>query len=952
MKLDRFFQSLLLTGAVVVFINTPAKGEQVREDVQGESSTQRIGKSRLDPRVAVTDVISKSQVSVPNTRKPRLLKFQLGSPLQRAKSDETTKNISQLSEIELPATSAQMLVQSPTPTNPPNPQQTSGDGVVPITGVKANPTQTGVELILETPLGEQLQVTNRSTDNNFIADIPNAQLRLPNGDAFIFRSEKPLAGILEITATNLDANTVRVTVVGENALPTVELFDDDTGLVFGVTSAAATAQQPPQQPETPQAQQPPNQTPQQPETPQAQQPTNQTPPEESTAQSDEPIELVVTGEADGYRVTDTTTGTKTDTPLRDIPQSIQVIPQEILRDQQITGLDDALRNVPGVSESFSSAASNFFSIRGFDAAATNLLRDGLVDPLAGQLNELTSIERVEVLKGPASVLFGLGNPGGVINLVSKRPLSDPFYAIDATVGSYSFYRGALDLSGPLNDSKTVLYRLNTAYRNRGSFIDFYSGEQFNISPVVSVAIGDKTNLTLEGEYIDARDSYISGVPVIGTVLPNPNGEVSRNRNFGEPSDEITQTITRLGYQLEHKFSDNWSLRNAFRFTFRDYSDRQTIPLSLDADNRTFNRFYREYDLENTNYALTTNLVGKFSTGSIQHQLLFGIDWNRLENFSPRYIERRAESIDIFNPVYGLPLGEITFDEFSDNSETNSLGIYLQDQIALTDNLKLLLGGRFDTYDQKYEDFTNNTESSGSDSAFSPRFGIVYQPIPAISLYASYTRSFTPPNGTFFFGVDSTLQPERGTQYEIGVKADLNSRLSATLSFFDLTRTNVSTADPNNEGFTIQVGEQNSQGIELSLAGEIVPGWNIFAGYAYIDARITEDNTFAVGNRLPNTPEHSFNLWTTYEIQQGELQGLGAGIGLFFVGDRAGDLDNTYDVPSYVRTDAAIFYNRDRFRVALNFKNLFDVDYFESALSSSRVYYGQPFTVQGTISWRF
>lgn len=935
MKLDRFFQTLLLTGAVVVFISTAAKGEEVPEDFQGESSTQRVGKStldELDKQVAVTD--RESQVLAPNIKQLRLQQSQIRSSLPRAKSDETTKNILQLSEIKLPATSAQMLVQS-TPSDPSTPEPTTGEQVIPITGVKANPTQTGVEVILETPLGEQLQITNRSTDNNFIADIPNAQLRLTTGDAFTFRSEKPIAGIIEITATNVDANTVRVTVVGDNALPTVELFDDDTGLIFGITSAAATATQPP---------------PQQPQTPQAQEPT--TPQEEPAAQQDEPIELVVTGEQDGYRVTDTTTGTKTDTPLRDIPQSIQVVPQQILRDQQITGLDDALRNVPGVTQSFNSAPSSFFSIRGFEAAATNLLRDGLVDPLAGQLTELTSIERVEVLKGPASVLFGLGNPGGVINLVSKRPLSDPFYAIDATVGSYSFYRGALDLSGPLNDSKTVLYRLNTAYRNRGSFIDFYSGEQFNISPVVSVAIGDKTNLTLEGEYVDSRDGYISGVPVIGTVLPNPNGEVSRNRSFGEPSDEIRQTITRLGYQLEHKFSDNWSLRNAFRFTFRDYIDKQTIPLSLDEDNRTFNRFYREYELENQNYTLTTNLVGKFSTGSIQHQLLFGIDWNRLENFSPRYIERQAEPIDIFNPVYGQPLGEITFDEFSDNSQTNSLGIYLQDQIALTDNLKLLLGGRFDTYDQKYEDFTNNTESTGSDSAFSPRVGIVYQPIPAISLYASYTRSFTPPSGTFFFGVDSTLQPERGTQYEIGMKADLNSRLSATLAFFDLTRTNVSTADPNNEGFTIQVGEQNSQGIELSMTGEILPGWNIFAGYAYTDARITQDNTFAVGNRLPNTAEHSFNLWTSYQIQQGELQGLGGGIGLFFVGDRAGDLDNTYDVPSYVRTDAAIFYNKDRFRVALNFKNLFDVEYFESALSSSRVYYGQPFTIQGTISWQF
>ncbi|MGJ5676041.1 MAG: TonB-dependent siderophore receptor [Nostochopsis sp.] len=896
MKLDRFFQSLLLTGAVIVFISTPVKGQETTEGIQRESSTQTSGKSTLDI----------------------LQKWGKGKK-EKVKGME--------------ATNPQRLVQSPTPTSPPNPEQRSGEQVIPITGVKANPTQTGVEVILETPAGEQLQVTNRSVGNNFIADVSGGQLRLPSGEGFVFRSEKPFVGITEITVTNIDANTVQVTVVGENALPTVELFDDTVGLVFGISSAA-TATQPPQQSETPQAEEPANQTPQ----------------EESAVQQDEPIELVVTGEQDGYGVTNTTTGTRTDTPLRDIPQSIQVVPQQVLRDQQVTQLEDALRNVTGVNQSFNFGPLNFFTIRGFDATATNLLRDGLVDPLAGEVTELSSIEQVEVLKGPASVLFGLGNPGGVINVVSKRPLSDRVESIDATVGSYSYYRGAIDLSGPLNDSKTALYRFNIAYRNSGSFIDFYNGEHLNISPVVSVAIDEKTNLTVEGEYITTRDSYASGVPVVGSVLSNPNGEVSRNSNFGEPSDEFEQIITRSGYKLEHKFSDNWSLSNAFRFSYRDYSDKLTIPSTLDEDNRTLNRTYREFDLENENYALTTNLIGKFSTGSIQHQLLFGIDLNRFENFTPKYIERQAASIDIFDPIYGQAPGEITY-ENSDRYTTNSLGIYLQDQIALTDGLKLLLGGRFDTFDQKYEDLINDTESSGSDSAFSPRFGIVYQPIPAISLYASYTRSFTPPNGTFFSG-DPSFEPERGTQYEVGVKADLNDRFSATLAFFDLTRTNVLTEDPDNPGFSIQVGEQKSQGIELNLAGQILPGWNIFAGYAYTDARISEDNTYEVGNRLPNTAEHSANLWTTYEIQAGNLQGLGFGLGLFFVGERAGDLDNTYDVPSYVRTDASIFYNRDRLRVALNFKNLFDVDYFESALDSNNVYYGQPFTVQGTVSWKF
>ncbi|BAY91137.1 MULTISPECIES: TonB-dependent receptor [unclassified Tolypothrix] len=812
---------------------------------------------------------------------------------------------------------ASSLAQAPTPE------------VIAITGVKANPTDKGVEVILETTQGEQLQVTNRSTGNNFITDITGGQLRLPNGDAFTFRSEKPLAGITEITVTNIDANTVRVTVVGEKTLPTVELFDDNAGLIFAVASTT-TATQPPQTPPVEEQ------------------------PEQPAAQQDEPIELVVTGEQDGYRVPNTSTGTRTDTPLRDIPQSIQVVPQQVLRDQQITRLDDALRNIPGVTQDFGPGQSIFYRIRGFENTGNNFLRNGLPDPGAGELVELASVEQVEVLKGPGSVLFGLGNPGGSINLVTKRPLNEPFYGVDATFGSDSYYRGAIDLSGPLNDSKTVLYRLNTAYRNSGSFVDSYTSENFNISPVISVAISKNTNLTIEGDYINAKDFFrLPGVPTIGTIFPNPNGKIPRNRNLAEPSDIIEQTVTRIGYQLEHKFNDSWSLRNAFVYNYRDYYDRIHLPSGLDADNRTLNRFYREFDFASTAYTFTTNTVGKFSTGAIEHQLLFGVDVHRFENRTPKFRGAAGAPIDIFNPVYGQPRPQLG-DEFSDATTTNSLGIYLQDQIALTNNLKVLLGIRFDTFDQKAEDFTFQLASSKSDSAFSPRLGIVYQPIPAISLYASYVSSFAPANGLISPGdaLSNSFEPERGRQYEAGVKADFSDRLSATLAFYDLTRSNVLTADPNNPGFQIQTGEQNSQGMELSLTGEILPGWNIIAGYAYTDARITEDNTFQPGNQLPNTPYHSFNLWTTYQIQQGNLQGLGFGLGLFFVGDRAGDLANTYDVPSYLRTDAAIYYNRDKFRVALNFKNLFDVEYFEYAVNSTRVNYGQPLTIQGTVSWQF
>ncbi|MEH2276703.1 MAG: TonB-dependent siderophore receptor [Nostoc sp.] len=838
--------------------------------------------------------------------------------------------------IEHPIASAQQLVQSPAPPNTPSAE------VVQVTQVKVNRTALGVEVILQTTKGQQLQVTNRSTGNSFIADIPNAQLHLQSGEAFTFRSEKPLAGITEITVTNFDANTIRVTVIGEASSPTVELFDSDEGLIFGLTTAASTAQQPPQtQP-----------------TPEQQQPANQTQPQQPSASSDQPIELVVTGEQDGYRVPNASVGTRTDTPLRDIPQSIEVVPQEVLRDQNVTYLEDALKNVTGVTPVSSPVGfgdGSQFTIRGFQTtnrSGGSFLRNGFRE--GGDIpSEIPNIEKIEVLKGPASVLYGNANPGGTINLVTKQPLRDPFYAIDATIGNYDFYQGTIDLSGPLNDSRTVLYRLNVSYLNTGSFIDFFERSNFSIAPIVSFAIGKRTRLILESDYTERSTVGYLGLPALGTVLLNPNGRIPRNRLTGEPDGVVDNSIFRVGYRLEHQFSDNWSLQNAFRARIQKNKPGNEFYIvnafnnSLDSsDNRTLNRNAIINTVDNDDYDLAINLTGKFSTGSIDHQLVFGVDLSRsflgYEQFST------PAPLDLFNPVYRRPFAEPFTFAFDGEQLTNALGIYIQDQVTLAPNLKLLLGGRFDLFEQSNRFLSDTTSQSGD--GFSPRVGIVYQPIEPISLYASYSRSFFPNSGTAFDG--SVFEPERGTQYEVGVKADLNERLSATLAFYHLTRSNIVTDDPLHSGFGILTGEQRSQGVEFSIGGEIQPGWNIIAGYAYTDAQITEDNILPVGNRLANVPENAFNLWTTYEIQRGSLQGFGVGVGFFFVGERQGDLDNSFQLPSYLRTDASIFYKRDRFRAAINVRNLFNVDYFESTTGPLSVYPGAPFTVVGSVSVEF
>ncbi|MUL39558.1 TonB-dependent siderophore receptor [Gloeocapsopsis dulcis] len=895
MKLDKLFQSLLLTGVVVVLLSTPARSEKTQDG----SSTATVEKSALHDAIAITDkefVSSKSPVLASSNRK-----------------------ILQLSQIPQVSQSAELLVQSP-----------ASSEVIQVTGVQANPTEQGVEVILQTTQGEQLQITNRSTENNFIADIPNAQLRLPSGDGFTFRSQNPVEGITEITVTNIDANTIRVTVAGETGLPSVEFFDGDEGLIFALKPAAIAVQ------------------------PGVEQPMGEIPPEESSEQEDELIELVVTAEQQdtGYRVPNVSTATRTDTPLRDIPQSIQVVPQQVIKDQQAVRLEDALRNATGTTSATNSAGStrSEFNIRGFRISefSGNFLRNGLRDNFASSGLDLSNVERIEVLLGPASVLFGGATPGGTINIITKQPLRNPYYSAGLSIGNYDFYRAALDISGPLNDSRTLLYRLNASYQDRGTFTDFSEIRTLSIASVINWIISDNTKLIFEGDFSDFEaDRYIGfGLPAIGTVLPNPNGDIPRNRNFNEGSNNIQ--VGRIGYRLEHSFSDNWSLLNAFRYGFYRGEDIGfNRPSSLLPDNRTLERTADFSEIPYDNYNFTTNITGRFSTGSIEHQLLLGFDLDRLDQ--PLLVtQRSAAPIDLFNPVYGQPLGPVVF-SLDQRTQTNSLGIYVQDMVSLTNNLKLLLGLRFDAFEQTQENFIANTQRNQSGEAFSPRFGLVYQLIEPISLYASYSRSFNPAIGTSFDG--SIFQPERGTQYEIGVKADINDRLFATLAFYDLTRSNILTSDPINPTFSIQTGEQNSRGIELNFRGEILPGWNMIAGYSYIDAKVTEDPLNA-GNRLNNTPRNALNLWTTYEIQQGTLQGLGFGLGLFFVGERQGDLANTFELPSYLRTDAAIFYKRERFRAAINLRNLFDANYFETSLNRLGVIPGEPFSVQGTISWEF
>ena len=800
--------------------------------------------------------------------------------------------------------------------------QRENEGVARVTGIQINQTERGLELILETPSRQRLVPLILPEGKDLVIDILDATLgfAIRNG----VREVNPAPGIRSLTLTKVDESSIRVRITGEQQAPNAEIISNQDNLVLGVTPERATAE----------------------------------------PEADEEIDIIATGEAeddDDYFVPNAGIG-RTDTPIINTPGTVQTIPRQVIEDQGVTELRDALsRNAVGVVTN-SSPRSNFNNvlIRGFDVSS-NFLINGIPESFFALTppRDLSNVEQIEVLSGPASVTGGQASPGGIVNLATKQPLDSSLYKLSASYGSFNTVDGALDFSSPLNESKTVAYRLNAAIEHSDTLIDAddVGLDRFSIAPVISWQIGEQTKISFEGLYLDSRTPQRVGLPAAGTEgtsLDNPNGEISRDRFVGEPNfDNNNREITQIGYDLEHSFSDNWSLRHAFRYTNFQNEQREAFVNDLQDDFRTLERSGDVFIDDINNYQATAFVTGEFKTGGIDHELVAGVDYVFEEDFFEfEFFE--AENIDLFEPEFAGGVGE-SFDPPSRGVDTNNgVGIYLQDRIKFFDDrLILALGGRVDFVSSSSEDLVDPEaeEDSQDDTAFSPRVGIVYKVTDNISLYGSFSRSFEQVTGRT--AEAETFEPSRGTQYEVGGKVNwLGGRLFTTLAFYDLTFSNLVTTDLENPEFEIQSGEQSSQGIELQTKGEILPGWNITASYAYTDAEVTEDNNFEVGNSLANVPENTVNLWNTYTISQGSLSGLGFGLGLYYVGEREGDLDNSFQLDDYFRTDAALYYRREKLNLALNFENLFDVEYVESADDDLRVSPADPFTVLFTASYEF
>ncbi|MHA6492609.1 TonB-dependent siderophore receptor [Pseudomonas borbori] len=643
------------------------------------------------------------------------------------------------------------------------------------------------------------------------------------------------------------------------------------------------------------------------------------------------------GPVQGYRATRSSSATKTDTPISETPQAISVVPAQVLDDLNTTRLDRALDFAGGVSRQNNFGGLTFlnYSVRGFTTG--ELYRNGFaINRGSYSAPDASGIERIEVLKGPAASLYGRGDPGGLVNIVSKKPQAEAFSQLKASAGSWDRYRSSLDVNTPLNDDGTLLSRVNLALEDNQSFRDHVGSDRQIVSPSLSWQLSPDTRLLLESEFSRTDTVFDRGIPAVDNQL----GSVPRSTFLGEPNDgEIRNDNQLIQLSLEHYLNDFWKLRLANHYaqgTLQGNSSETSRLIGTEVS-----RFYRQRDFEWNDSITQAELHGDLETGSWQHRLLIGVEYENYRN-SQKYPQSATSldyGLDIRDPVYGQPKPTITNpNDFFEHVESYSLN--LQDQITFTDRLSGLVGVRLERFEQRALNRSTQVSNEQRKEVATPRAGVLYQLTPQVGVFANASTSFKPNSissqGTVF-------KPEKGLGYETGLKLDLlDSRLGGTLALFHIDKENVLTADPNNPGDSIAAGKARSQGLDLQFSGQLSDAVRVIGAYAYIDATVREDNTLAEGSRLLGIPRHSGSLLGVYEFQHGRLRGSDIGAAFNYVGDRSGQAGSDFELPAYTTVDLLAHYQASNdLRLGLNLNNVFNRKYYERSFNNVWVMPGDP-----------
>lgn len=657
------------------------------------------------------------------------------------------------------------------------------------------------------------------------------------------------------------------------------------------------------------------------------------------------------------------TATKTDTPLIEAPQSISVVTREEMALRGVQDLNQALSYSTGIKFRDYPGGSGIqeFFLRGFRAnvSGESVYKDGLRQQYASLTGNVEpyGLEKIELLKGPASVLYGQGNPGGLVNLSTKRPQSTPVREVQLQLGDYDRKQAALDFGSPMDEEGRFLYRVTGLVRDAGLQYQYGYDDRLYVAPAFSWKPGAETTLTLLGEYLETTTSGSEqSYPAIGTIFPNPNGQISHKRFLGDPAwNRINVKYRAFGYLFNTHLSDRVTLNQVARYTdtsalFHNISDRS---LGLLVDDRLENRGANDRSQTERQLSADTSLAVKGDTGPVAHKFLAGFDYARVRPTLSQRNGTPAAFLDLYDPVYDMPINWNATLSRSSRDGLNQAGIYLQDQMRW-DHLVLTLNGRHDSVRSFSENLLAGGTARQTDKKATGRIGLLYEFDSGFAPYASYSTSFQPSAQSTFDG--RLFKPTEGEQIEGGLKYQpRGSSRSIVATVYRLTQSNVATPDIDHPGFATQQGEVRSDGFELEARTPVGRALNLIFAYAYTDARVTKANPdstgiSAEGRRQQGVPRNTASGWLDYTLS-GALEGLNVGAGLRYVGSSY-NVPNTIAFPDYFLADLGVHYSHGPYKVSVNITNLFNKDYFNPGFYPNSVYYGYKRTTLATVtrSW--
>ena len=664
------------------------------------------------------------------------------------------------------------------------------------------------------------------------------------------------------------------------------------------------------------------------------------------------------GPVGGYRASRSATFTKTDTPLKEVPASVTVVPAQLMKDQAMHSLADVIRYVPGASTHQGEGNRDQFILRGVSTTA-DLYVDGIRDD-ALVFRDLYNLERVEVLKGAGGMIFGRGGAGGVVNRVTKKPVFSPVGEATVTIGSWNQVRGTIDIGNKLGDS--AAWRVNTMYENADSFRNGYNLERYAINPTLTLMPSARTELTLGYEHL--RDGRTAD-----RGLPAQNGrpfDADPGTYFGNADQSHARSVVDGLYAVLDHDLGGVHLKNSFRATHYDKYYQNVYPDNANASSVNTGDTLKlaAYNNANrrTNVFNQTDLTSTFKTGGIEHMLLAGFELGHQDSTNKRntgFFGTLAPQT-LVTVLANAPFAVATAfrpngTDADNNVQADIAAVYLQDQVALSDEWKVLAGLRYDHFTATFDDHRTTivpTDLARTDNGVSPRLGLIWSPSSTSTYYASYSFAFLPSAEQLSLAPNTAdLAPEKAKNYEIGGRWDLAQQLSLSAAIFRLDRDDVRSADPLHPGFFIKTGQQRTEGVEIGLQGEITPNWQIYGGYAYIDGRITKTTSGAVaGRKLQLVPEQTLSLWNRYSFDPN----WGAGFGLIHQSAAFATLDNVVKLPAFTRADGALYYTFDggKARLAFNVENLFDKKYFPTADGNNNISPGAPRNARLTLAWSF